>query len=98
MTLPNFLGLGAAKAGTTSLHYYLQQHPEVYLPTWKELRFFAYDGQPPNYHGPGDKKSNQRTTTTLEVYSTYFAAVTREKAIGEVSPVYLYSERAPERI
>jgi hypothetical protein len=98
MPLPNFLVLGAAKAGTTSLHQYLRQHPEVYLPRWKELRFFAYDGQPPLYNGPGDKTANQWTTTTLEAYCAYFAAVTNEKAIGEVSPVYLYSERAPERI
>jgi hypothetical protein len=98
MPLPNFLVLGAAKAGTTSLHEYLRQHPEIYLPGWKELRFFAYDGHPPDHQGPGDATSNRQTATTLEGYCSHFEAVTQEKAIGEVSPLYLYNEWAPERI
>lgn len=41
LRLPDFLCLGAQKAGTTWLHRNLQQHPEVYLPPGrKELRFF----------------------------------------------------------
>ena len=43
MTVPNFLIIGAHKAGTSSLHRYLQQHPEIFLPTLKEPRFFSYD-------------------------------------------------------
>ena len=35
--LPNFFILGAMKAGTTSLHHYLRQHPAVYMPSNKEL-------------------------------------------------------------
>ena len=31
MTMPNFLIVGAQKAGTTSLHYYLKQHPQIYM-------------------------------------------------------------------
>ena len=38
---PNFLIVGAAKAGTTSLYYYLKEHPKIYLPEKKELRFFS---------------------------------------------------------
>lgn len=96
MTLPNFLVLGAAKAGTSALHQYLLQHPAIFLhPTWKEPRFFAYEGQPPTYCGPGDETFNRRTITTLDAYAAYFENVRHETAIGEVSPVYLYSERAP---
>ena len=36
---PNFLVLGAAKTGTTSLYEYLRQHPDVFMPT-KETFFF----------------------------------------------------------
>jgi hypothetical protein len=39
----NFLGIGAAKAGTTSLHEYLRTHPELFLPEAKEQLFFTRD-------------------------------------------------------
>ena len=38
--LPNFLIVGAAKCGMTSLHYYLKQHPDVFMSTPKEPDFF----------------------------------------------------------
>lgn len=38
--LPNLLIIGAAKAGTTSLHSYLSEHPEVFMSKHKELSFF----------------------------------------------------------
>ena len=41
MRLPNFIGLGAQKAGTTSLHYWLSEHPNVFIPASKELQFFT---------------------------------------------------------
>jgi len=40
---PNFLIIGAAKAGTSSLHHYLVQHPQVYMPRVKEIQFFTDD-------------------------------------------------------
>jgi hypothetical protein len=43
MTLPNFLIIGAMKAGTTSLYHYLKAHPEVFMPGVKELDFFVED-------------------------------------------------------
>src|SRR5689334_25243197 len=39
-TLPNLLVIGAAKAGTTSLHSYLSLHPEIFMSQRKELNFF----------------------------------------------------------
>ncbi|MFN0275516.1 MAG: sulfotransferase family protein [Chitinophagales bacterium] len=39
--LPNFLIVGAGKAGTTSLHLYLQQHPEVFMSPVKETNYFS---------------------------------------------------------
>ena len=41
--LPNLLIIGAAKAGTTSLHHYLAQHPQVEMSAPKELRFFSHE-------------------------------------------------------
>lgn len=38
--LPNFLVIGAMKAGTTSLYHYLRDHPQVFMPTTKEVNFF----------------------------------------------------------
>lgn len=40
MTLPTFLVCGAPKTGTTSLHGYLDQHPDVYMSPVKEPHFF----------------------------------------------------------
>jgi len=37
---PNFLIIGAQKCGTTSLFYYLSQHPQLNLPAIKEIHFF----------------------------------------------------------
>lgn len=39
--LPNFLIVGAAKSGTTSLHFYLERHPEIFMAERKELHFFS---------------------------------------------------------
>ena len=39
--LPNFLIIGQIKAGTSSLHAYLSEHPEVFMPANKELRLFS---------------------------------------------------------
>jgi hypothetical protein len=45
MALPTFFIIGAAKAGTTSLHYYLDQHPGIQMSAEKEPNFFS---GPPN--------------------------------------------------
>lgn len=39
--LPNLMIIGAAKCGTTSLHAYLDSHPQVFMARLKELRFFS---------------------------------------------------------
>jgi hypothetical protein len=42
--LPNLVVIGAQKCGTTSLHYYLDQHPEIAMSRAKELNFFLSSG------------------------------------------------------
>ena len=39
MTKPNLLIIGAAKSGTTSLHNYLNQHPDIFMSAHKEPHF-----------------------------------------------------------
>ena len=47
---PNFFVIGVVKGGTTSLHNYLAQHPDVYLPPIKETNHFARkDIQPEHF-------------------------------------------------
>lgn len=37
----HFIGIGAQKAGTTTLHHLLAQHPQVFLPSIKETHYFS---------------------------------------------------------
>ena len=39
--LPNLIIIGAMRSGTTSLHFYLDQHPEIAMSRTKELNFFV---------------------------------------------------------
>jgi Sulfotransferase family len=98
MTMPNFLIIGAAKAGTTALHKYLQQHPQIYLTPTKETNFFAFAGQDINFQGIGDEVLKDFSITDGHTYQAQFAGVTREKAIGEACPSYLYYPQAAIRI
>ena len=82
MTMPNFLVIGAPKAGTTTLYQYLNQHPQVYMSPIKEPRFFC----------------NDIKSIDLNNYSALFKGVTSEIAIGEASPQYLFNPIAPEQI
>ncbi|MGK7947882.1 MAG: sulfotransferase [Xenococcaceae cyanobacterium] len=97
MTMPNFLIIGAAKAGTTALYHYLQQHPQIYMSPHKEPRFFALEGQPLDFRGPGDK-TRFKFVTDLDSYRALFDGVSHQIAIGEASPWYLYVPQAGERI
>ena len=85
--LPNFLVIGAMKAGTTSLYHYLRAHPQVFMPTVKELDFFA---RPPD------------ETRGIEWYRRQFTGAGRDTvAIGEASTLYSKYPRfpgVPERI
>lgn len=82
--LPNFICVGAQKAGTTSLHNILKMHPDIYLPEIKETKFF---------------QRNHLYDKGLDFYQkTYFADVRAERAVGEIDPEYLYFDCVPGRI
>lgn len=84
MTLPNFLIVGAMKAGTSTLAWYLNKHPEVYMPgRLHEVHFFNNDE---NYQ------------KGLDWYEDQFAEHGDQPAVGEKTPAYCYLPRAAERI
>ena len=95
--LPNFLILGAAKAGTTSLHHYLGQHPDVFVSQLKEPKYFALKDEPLNFQGPS-QFINESSVNNFQDYCALFQDVKNETAIGEASPMYLYSEKAVNEI
>lgn len=96
MTLPNFLIIGAHKCGTTSLHSYFKQHPDIYMPNKiKEARFFSYDGENPVHRA---KSRAIFPVRTLKEYQALFDDVKNQKAIGEASPEYIRNTQAAERI
>lgn len=98
MTMPNFLIIGAIKSGTTSLCYYLKQHPQIYMSRVKEPRFFALEGERVNFRGPGDYNIADESVTDIKIYRTLFQSISGERAAGEASALYLYSFKAPQRI
>ena len=94
MRLPNFLIIGAAKAGTSSLFAYMGQHPDVFISSAKEPNFFALEGQAVAFAGPGDDIINQASITDLPTYEALFAGVRGQAAVGEASTLYLYATAA----
>ena len=86
--LPNFLIVGAAKSGTSSLHNYLNQHPEVFMPSYnkegmkvKEPRFLIKDLVQHRLHNG---------VWNWEEYKSLFNDVKDEISIGESTVLYLY--------
>jgi hypothetical protein len=98
--LPNFLVLGTAKAGTSSLYTYLKQHPDVYLSPTTELNFFAHEGGDLNFRGPRDLEYiwGDSLVATYENYRKQFGGVEQQTAIGEFSTHNLDASQAPARI
>jgi len=85
MTLPDFVGIGVPRGGTTWLHEVLTSHPQVWVPTRrKEVGFFDvnYDRGTQWYAAffPPDHQAGQYT------------------AIGEITAHYLYEPDGPDRM
>jgi hypothetical protein len=91
---PNFLVVGAPRAATTSLHYYLAQHPDVVMSTIKEPNYFLFDQE-----GDGkpfvvdDPRITAKSVSKPAAYAKLFPR--SAAAIGEASPLYLYTEQTP---
>jgi len=79
--LPNFLIVGAAKSGTTSLYQYLNQHPDIFLSEFKEPQFLVLDKI---------KGRVYKYAKNFEEYLSLFASAGNYKLRGEASVFYLY--------
>lgn len=88
--LPNFLIVGAAKSGTTSLYYYLKQHPQIYMSPVKEPRFFISHFLEFPRRGVRDDIGDAHMVKDIDEYKRLFSGVISETRIGEASAVYLY--------
>ena len=97
---PNCFIVGAAKSGTTSMRYYLEQHPEIFMTKQKETNYFVFKGQKVDFKGPGDDRYiNKFSITDEREYINLFKDVKNEKIIGESSPAYMYYyDKAAENI
>ena len=80
MKKPNFLIVGAAKSGTTSLFHYLRQHPAVFMPDFKEPQYLVHSKIEGRLH---------KYITNREDYLNLFSAADQQ-CIGEASVFYLY--------
>lgn len=95
--MPDFLVIGAARAGTTAIYSYLRQCPDIFMPRIKEPNFFAFEGQTLACRGPGADYINNSVTGLAE-YRDLFATAPADALLGEASPLYLFAEQAPARI
>ena len=86
---PNFLIVGAAKAGTTSVAKYIDQHQDIFIPPKKELRFFIADTiRNINPRDPILKKILKQSVLDEREYFNIFNV--KEKYAGDASVHYLY--------
>lgn len=81
----DFLLIGAQKAGTTSLHSALAQHPSLWLPEIKELHFF-------------DRLDLGDEDAGAQELAQAFAAAPAEHLCGESTPCYLFHPSSARHI
>lgn len=85
--IPNYFIVGAHKCGTTFMAEHLRQHPEVFMTEPKEPQHFSRDICP-----------EFSAFLHPSRYQALYAGVRNEKAIGEASTWYLYSQVAADAI
>ena len=88
MPLPDFLIVGAPKCGTTALHTFLKEHPDLYLAR-KEFHHFGTDLRPEGYAGKHHDAAH---------YEGLFDGAAPGQRRGESSVWYLSSQMAAEEI
>lgn len=107
---PDFIIAGAAKSGTTALHNFLDQHPEIFMSRPKEPNFFLFSGEEPEFSDIESDEQLYRSSVGLyerikknsitdeEAYLKLFDQATSFKVKGEASVLYLSDPKAPARI
>ncbi|MGC1305927.1 MAG: sulfotransferase [Phormidesmis sp.] len=92
---PNFLIVGANKAGTTSIHNYCQQHPQVSMSAVKEPMFFtaarswSYEEKENKGDPQIDLLAHPKFVNSLSAYQSLFNVNKQTIARGESSTSYL---------
>jgi hypothetical protein len=84
--MPNLFVLGAPKCGTSSLYFYLRQHPDIFMPR-RELHYFGED-----------LVLRNKGRLSLEEYLAFFDDAGSERYRGEVAIWYLFSATAAAEI
>ena len=93
---PNLFIVGQPKSGTTALHQFLGQHPEIYMSSIKEPHFFCSD-----FHLESDRAYCRQRFFDFRNESAYlqlFSKAKNVKIAGESSTNYLYSQVTAEKI
>jgi hypothetical protein len=81
---PNLFIVGAMKAGTSSLHAALRQHPQVFMSVPKEPAYFIEPcKRPRDLYGNSDTEDQ-----CLATYLNLFAGATHQAYVGEASTHY----------
>jgi len=96
MKKPNFFIVGAPRSGTTSLFYFLKQHPDISMSDVKEPYYFCTD-----FHEESDRFHNKQLRFPIrseEAYLRLYKNSVDERVLGEATPDYLYSKRAARNI
>ena len=88
----DFIGIGAAKSGTTWLVDCLRAHPQIFMPERKELIYFNEYIQDPC------EGRNHRRDKGLPWYHSHFADALPQQIKGEFSNHYLVDANAARRI
>jgi len=89
--LPDFLIIGAAKSGTTTLHGWLSEHPFVMPAAEKEIHFFDYEYD----RGVDWYRSHFPTKAAADAFAKEHG---RPFLTGEASPSYISHQWAPARV
>ena len=95
MGLPSFVVIGAMRCGTTSMHAYLREHPEIFMSPEKEPDYFSLGDLPPSElpKDPWRYRAQDR-----EQYERLFRDAGDARAVGEASASYLFFARSAERM
>ncbi len=88
--LPNFFIAGVSRSGTTSLYYYMSQHPQIDFPELKEPRYFSHGSVVLPQKGPGDHTVDQKLVATWDEYCAIYKGL-ENTFIGDASSEYLYN-------
>lgn len=89
--LPDFLIVGAAKSGTTSIYHYLKQHPQIFMPKNKEPWFFSFAGIDRRDVDIFRRKFD--IVDNFDGYLDLFKDANDTQVLGEASTCYLYLYR-----